>query len=290
MKILIFGSQGQLASEFKKLTTGQKNIFQVGQEQANFLNPEQIEKLISDVKPSHIINAAAYTAVDKAESDQQTALQVNGKILGTIGEAAKKIGASVTHFSTDYVFDGKSSVPYVETDSIHPVNYYGTTKSVGESLLAQSDCKYQIFRISWVYGQYGHNFLKTMLRLGAERAELKIVSDQFGVPTLSSDVAAATWKIINDAELMDKGGIYHMAPQGLTNWHEFAVKIFEMAANDADRFKIVTQSILPITSDQFLSAAKRPQYSLLSSEKLKSTFGLILPHWQQSLASVFKVI
>lgn len=290
MKILIFGSNGQLASEFKKMAEGKNNVLQVGQNQVNFLNSLDVQKLILDFKPSHIINAAAYTAVDKAEYEREVALQVNGTILGPLGESAKKVGAGVTHFSTDYVFDGTSSVPYTEVDPINPVNYYGYTKSVGESLLAQSDCRYQIFRISWVYGQFGHNFLKTMLRLGAERPELKIVSDQFGVPTLSSDVAAATWKIINDRELVQKTGIYHMAPRGLTNWHEFAVQIFELAKKNPEKFKIMAQSILPITSDQFLSAAKRPRYSLLSSEKLAADFGLRLPYWHESLSSVFTVI
>lgn len=302
-KILIFGLNGQLASEFKKITIGQKNIYQVGQDQASFLNPDQIVSLISEVKPTYIINAAAYTAVDKAESDQSSAMQINGNILGIIGESAKKINSSVTHFSTDYVFDGQSSKPYIETDQINPVNYYGLTKSVGDKNLIDSGCNYQIFRVSWVYGRYGHNFLKTMLRLGSEKKELKIVSDQFGVPTLSSDIAQSVWQILKDPSLSEKNGLYHMAPSGQTNWFEFANCIFKLAQKtdlnyrqagseqfDFKKNKIITESVLPISSDQFLSAAKRPRYSLLSSDKLKDTFDVHLPDWQTSLESVFKVI
>ncbi|MBC7456702.1 MAG: dTDP-4-dehydrorhamnose reductase [Bdellovibrionaceae bacterium] len=290
MKILIFGENGQLAQEFKKLTSTNKDVHQVGRSVADFLNPDQVVRLIREYKPTHIINTSAYTAVDKAESEQAAAMHINGLMPGIIGETAKKIDASVTHFSTDYVFNGRSSRPYVETDSIDPVNYYGLTKSVGDKNLSDTGCHHQIYRVSWVYGVYGNNFLKTMLRLGSERPELKIVSDQHGAPTASLEIAEAAWRILKDKQLPDKDGIYHMAPQGETTWFDFTQTIFDRASYKKDQFKIITESVVPITSDQFVSAAKRPKYSLLSSRKLKSTFGVELPEWNESLDKVFKLL
>lgn len=290
MKILIFGSNGQVASEFKKITSENKDVHQVGSQEIDFLKPDQVVQLIREYKPAHIINTAAYTAVDKAESEQSTAMHINGLMPGIIGETAKKIGASVTHFSTDYVFNGRSSKPYVETDVIDPVNYYGLTKSVGDKNLSDTGCHYQIFRVSWVYGIYGNNFLKTMLRLGQERPELKIVSDQHGAPTASFEIAAAVWRILKDKQLPDKNGTYHMSPHGETTWFDFTQEIFDRASYRKDKFKIITESVVPITSDQFVSAAKRPRYSLLSSAKLNVIFGVELPEWNESLNSVFKLL
>ncbi len=283
MKILIFGENGQLASEFKKITLNNREVRQVGRVDADFNNPDQVVEIIRDYKPTHIINAVAYTAVDKAESEKQTALQVNGIMPGIIGEVAKKIQASVTHFSTDYVFDGNKRKPYVETDKIDPVNYYGLTKSVGDKNLFDSGCRHQIFRVSWVYGAYGHNFLKTMLKLGQERNELKIVSDQIGTPTGSHEIASAVWQILKDKQLPDKCGTYHMTPLGETNWYEFATCIFDLAGKRPEKFKIISKSVLPINSIEFISAAKRPRFSLMSSGKLKSTFGTELTEWGESL-------
>lgn len=290
MKILIFGESGQLASEFKKITFENKDVYQVGRDQTDFLKPDQVVKLIREIKPTHIINTAAYTAVDKAESEREIALQINGKMLGIIGEVAKKIEASVMHFSTDYVFNGQSQTPYVETDLIEPINYYGYTKSVGDKNLSDTGCQYQIFRVSWVYGIYGNNFLKTMLRLGKEKVELKIVNDQVGTPTGSTYIAEACSRILKDPLLPDKSGIYHMAPHGITTWFEFTNKIFNLAVKQPDKFQIITKSVVPITSDQFISAAKRPKYSLLSSVKLKNIFNIELPEWNEGLNSIFKTL
>ncbi len=288
MKILIFGENGQLAQELKKLTLQNKEVYQVGSKEIDFLKPDQVIRLIREYKPTHIINTSAYTAVDKAESEQSVAMHINGLMPGIIGETAKKINASVTHFSTDYVFSGASSKPYVETDLIDPVNYYGLSKSVGDKNLSDTGCLHQIFRVSWVYGVFGNNFLKTMLRLGQEKLELKVVNDQRGAPTASFEIAKAVWQILKDKQLPDKDGVYHMAPYGETTWFEFAQAVMDIASYHKERFKIITESIIPLTSDQFISAAKRPQNSLLSSEKLRSVFRVELPDWRESLNVVFK--
>ncbi len=290
MKLLILGENGQLASEFKKITVGNRDVRQAGRADADFQKPDEVVQIIRDYKPTHIINAAAYTAVDKAESEKNVALHINGIMPGIIGEVAKKIQASVTHFSTDYVFAGTGKKPYVETDKIDPVNYYGLTKSVGDKNLADSGCQYQIFRVSWVYGAYGHNFLKTMLKLGQEKTELKIVSDQIGAPTTSLGIASLVWQILQDRQLLDKSGTYHMTPFGKTNWHEFATHIFELAQKRPDRFKIICKSVLPISSAEFISAAKRPQYSLMSSAKLKTSFNVELPEWDENLKLLIKTL
>jgi dTDP-4-dehydrorhamnose reductase len=291
MKTLIFGQTGQLASEFKKLILEQKlnpkEVHQVGSTEADFLKPTEIVKLIKDYRPTQIINCSAYTAVDKAETEKDSALQINGFILGVIGEAAKKIDSSVVHYSTDYVFNGEKKDPYIESDMVQPINYYGYSKSVGEKNLAETCAKFLILRVSWVYGIYGTNFLKTMLRLGQERPELKIVSDQIGAPTSSRVIAETTLALLKDTEVQDKSGIYHMTPYGETSWHGFTEAILERARKNP-KFKIITESIVPITSSQFPTPAKRPKYSLMSAKKLKDTFGLELPEWSESLEAVLK--
>jgi len=288
MKTLIFGKSGQLASEFAKLFAGHKEVYQVGQTEADFQNPLAVSKLIQEVKPKTIINCSAYTAVDKAETEREKALQVNGFIMGVIGESAKKIGASVIHYSTDYVFNGQKETPYVETDSVDPINYYGYSKQVGEKNVLETCPLSFVFRVSWVYGIYGNNFLKTILRLAGERPELKIVSDQHGAPTSSHDIAKATLQVLDDPQFLDKAGLYHMAPQGRTTWYSFTQAILEQAAKAQPSRKIVTESVLPITSDQFPSAAKRPKNSLLLSKKLMDTFQVGLPIWNESVLEVLK--
>ncbi|MFZ3231093.1 MAG: dTDP-4-dehydrorhamnose reductase [Pseudobdellovibrio sp.] len=290
MKALIFGSNGQLACEFKKKFEFDKEIYQVGSSEVDFLKPDQITKLIKEFKPKFIINCSAYTAVDKAESDQATALQINGFALGVMGEAAKKVGATVIHYSTDYVFNGESKIGYNETDKVDPINYYGYSKLIGENNLRETCDKHLIFRVSWVYGIYGNNFLKTILRLAKERLELKIVHDQHGAPTSSSAIAEATLRALADPEVTDKAGLYHMSPHGNTSWYGFTEKILELTVKEQQKFKIITESVIPITSDQFPSAAKRPKNSLLLSKKLMDTFQIELPEWSESLKLVLKAL
>ena len=252
------------------------------------MKPDSVVKLIREFKPTHIINTSAYTAVDKAEIEREAAMQINAHTVGIIGEIAKHIDAAVVHYSTDYVFDGLGKTPYLENHPIKPVNYYGQSKAMGEKNLIDTGCHAYIFRVSWLYGQYGNNFLKTMLKLSQERPELKIVSDQIGAPTASYEVAEATIKILADSQLRDKSGIYHMPAAGETSWHHFAENIIDLAK--FKKYKVITEAVLPITSDQYISAAKRPKYSVLSHLKLQNAFNVYLPEWQHSFKKVFETL
>lgn len=243
-------------------------------------------KLIREYKPKCIINTAAYTAVDKAESEKDVSLQTNGQIMGIIGEVAKKIDASVIHYSTDYVFNGASRIPYTEDDHVDPINHYGKTKLLGEKYLLDTGCQAYIFRVSWVYGKYGNNFLKTILKLMQERPELKIVSDQIGAPTFSYDIAKATVQILSNSQLRDKTGIYHMPAQGQTTWYDFTQLIVDFAKQKSDKYKVITESVVAISSDQFITPAVRPRYSLMSGVKLKTNFQITLPEWDYSVKKV----
>ncbi len=250
------------------------------------MKPDSVVKLIREFKPTHIINTSAFTAVDLAESERDSAMQINAHTVGIIGEIAKHQDAAVIHYSTDYVFDGEAKTPYLENHPIKPVNYYGETKAMGEKHLKDTGCHAYVFRCSWIYGKFGHNFLKTILKFSQERPELKIISDQLGSPTASFEIAEATLKVLADKQLRDKAGIYHIAPEGDTSWFGFAEAIVDMAKFEKQKFTVITESIVPIKSEQFVSAAKRPKYSVLDSGKLKKTFAVSLPHWDYSLKKV----
>lgn len=250
------------------------------------MKPDSVVKLIREFKPTHIINTSAFTAVDKAETERDAAMQINAHTVGIIGEVAKHQDAAVIHYSTDYVFDGKAKAPYLETHPISPVNFYGESKSMGEKHLSDTGCHSYIFRCSWVYGAFGNNFLKTMLRFSQERPELKIIHDQTGAPTASFEIAEATLKVLADKQLRDKAGVYHIAPEGETTWFGFTQAIVDLAKFHKAKYKVITESIVPITSEQFVSAARRPKYSVLNSRKLKTIFNVSLPPWDHSLEKV----
>lgn len=285
MRVLIFGRNGQVARELQRSCASISEMRAIGSDQVNLKDESAIAKAIREFKPSHIVNAAAYTAVDKAEQERELAFKINGHALGVMGEEAKKIQAHIVHYSTDYVFDGTQKTPYLETDLTQPVNAYGESKLQGEHLLAQSGAEHVILRVSWVYGLYGHNFLKTMLRLGAEREELSVVADQVGVPTWSRHIADATAHILRDPNLHSKSGVYHLTPQGQTTWHGFASRIFELAA---DKEKLKVQSVHPIKTEQFPTPAKRPASSLMNSDKVQKVFGVRLPQWDESLTMLMQ--
>ncbi len=287
MKILIFGESGQLAQEFKRVHIAVP-VLQLGRSKVDFLNPATIRRAIDEARPTHIINTAAYTLVDQAEEHRDLALQVNAEALSVIGESAKALGAFVFHFSTDYVFDGEKTTPYVETDLTNPINEYGYSKLMGELALLNSGCKQITLRISWVYSQFGQNFVKTILKRAESNKILKIVCDQVGVPTSASDVAESVVKLIFDRQLNDKSGLYHMAGTGPVTWHKYAEKIIEFAKEDPAKFSLITESLLPVSSQEYMTAAKRPKNSVLSSSKLKNTFGISLPPWEESLKEVLK--
>lgn len=242
--------------------------------------PDTLARAFDAVRPRLVVNAAAYTAVDKAESEPDVAEAVNALAPGVIGELAARRGAAVVHYSTDYVFDGELDRPYREEDATAPAGVYGRTKLRGEQALLDATADALIFRTAWVYGRHGHNFLRTMLRLFRERDELRVVDDQIGSPTWSRMIAEATAQIIarlegEPARIGELGGIYHLTAAGRTSWHGFAAAILEGSGLDC--------RLLPISTREYPTPARRPAWSVLDNSKLFETFGLRLPDWDLSL-------
>lgn len=248
-KILMFGESGLVSFRIKEILRDQVITF--GHQSVNFENPEQILRTLEEVKPDLIINAAAYTAVDLAEDEIEKSNQVNGFAVGVIADWAFKNNSYVIHFSTDYVFDGTKTTPYMPDDKPHPINQYGHSKLLGEQLLQRSGCQYTLFRISWIYDERGKNFYTTMLRLMNERPQVSVVNDQQGMPTSAKWVAEQVVNMIKQNQLPE--GITHLAPQGLKSWYDFAVEIKQQHAFKCD--------VIAITTAQFVSKAKRPLWS-----------------------------
>ncbi len=277
-KILIFGKNGQVGWELQRSLGLCEDAVFLGREDlgGNLLDVEHLISRILDERPEIVFNAAAYTAVDAAESDQETATKVNTTAVQAMAEACKHIGALLVHYSTDYVFDGSSSQAWKESDSINPVNFYGLTKAQGEQAILKSGCSAFIFRTSWVYGVHGKNFMKTMLRLGKTKAKLGIVSDQIGAPTSAEFIAdVSSWLAINKRPTNTE--IIHLVPNGVTSWYEFAKNIFE----NADGENLAIREVTPLTSDQYPTAAKRPLNSRMDNSKLISMLPSgVVKDWQ----------
>lgn len=276
--ILITGANGQLGNEMQAIAASSSNY--------NFLFTDKEELAIDDlnalqeffkIQPIYFcVNCAAYTAVDKAESEMELANRINGLAVGYLAAVCKENNSGFIHISTDYVFDGAADSPYVENHPVNPVNAYGTTKLNGEVLAQQNNPTTIIIRTSWVYSFFGNNFVKTMLRLMKERESLNVVSDQLGCPTYAADLAAAIMKIIeSNSTEKNIAGIYHYSNRGVTNWHEFA-----MAINGFSGSKCIVN---PITTSQYPTPAKRPQYSVMDTSKIQQTFNLQIPEWKESL-------
>lgn len=248
--------------------------------------PDTLRSIIRENKPQIIINAAAYTAVDKAESEVEAAMAVNGIAPGILAEEAERFGASLIHISTDYVFDGNNSRPYLETDTINPLSVYGKTKLRGEEAIQKFCTNYFILRTAWVYGSFGKsNFVKTMLRLGGEREELRVVSDQIGSPTWARDIADAIAQILPQLR-PEMTGIYHYTNSGVASWYDFAVTIFEEAQQLG--FPLKVQRVVPISTSEYPTLARRPSYSVLSCAKITKVLGTYPPQWRQSLRQMIK--
>lgn len=261
--ILVFGKNGQVSTALREILPDATFL---SSQEANFLNPQGILEALNQLKPSVVINASAYTAVDKAEQDKETALTINATTPGTIAKWCAEHNATLIHYSTDYVFNGEGERPWLETDPTSPVNWYGETKLRGEKAIQESGCKAYIFRISWVYSPWGSNFPKTILRLAHEREELKIVNDQWGAPTDARDVAKLTAHLAGN---LDKNaecpapGIYHLRFEDFQTWYQFAQRIVSDARTAGVPLK-VTQ-ISPVTSEEFPTPAKRPKNSRLGT-------------------------
>ena len=303
--ILLTGKTGQVGGELLRLLPQLGEVFAPGREQMDLSKPDDIRRTILDVRPQLIVNAAAYTAVDQAETDQATAQAINQQAPELMASEAKKIGATLVHYSTAYVFDGMKRVPYDETDSPNPINIYGKTKFAGEQAIRSAGVPHLIFRTAWVYATRGRNFLLAIVRLAAEREELRIVSDQVGAPTCATDLAAGTCKILAGISMRNRGqlvfaeasGTYHMSAAGQTTWFNFAKRILEEAkANSrnltwlADATKgrqLIAQRLTPISTEEFGAPARRPAYSVLSNSHLMQSFGLALPDWRSQLQRCF---
>jgi len=305
--ILLTGKTGQLGSELNRLLPKLGEVIAPDRKELDLLDPEKIRQIIRDAKPQLIVNAAAYTAVDAAETDQANALAVNAEAPRLLALEAKKIGAVLVHFSTDYVFDGSTRAPYEETDPTNPINVYGKTKLAGEQAVRSSGVPHLIFRAAWIYATRGRNFLLTILRLATEREELKIVRDQVGAPTCAADIAAATAKILtniygrnDDASTFSEiSGTYHITAAGETTWYDFAKAILDEASHasqDLSWFAAATQGhpllarrIIPITTAEYGSRPPRPAYHVLSNSRLTQTFGITLPDWRTQLHKCFAI-
>jgi dTDP-4-dehydrorhamnose reductase len=292
MKILLTGSNGQVGFELQKKLNAPGDVIATDREELDLTNPDAIRQFIDQTKPDIIINPAAYTAVDKAESEPELARLINAVAPGVLASMASELDIPLVHFSTDYVFDGLKKEPYVETDLTNPQSIYGKTKCEGEEKI-RTHTKHIILRTSWVFGSHGNNFLKTMLRLITEKDSLNIVSDQWGSPASASMLSDVTFKIV-DTILKNKNfndyGTYHVTSDGETNWHEYASLISSEAMKLNIKVKCTPDKIHPILTSEYPTAAKRPLNSRLNTDKLKKTFMLELPHWESEVKRVLKEI
>ncbi len=287
--ILVTGVNGQVGWELQRVLAPLGKVIALTREQLDLSQPDAIRTCVRAHRPDYILNPAAYTAVDKAESDTTLAMAVNGIAPGIFAEEAKKLGALLIHYSTDYVFDGTKTAPYVETDSPNPKSVYGKTKLAGEQAIQAIAGRHFILRTSWVYGVHGGNFIKTILRLAKERSELRIVADQFGAPTSAHLIAQATLQILQHAQRdAAPSGVYHLTTGGQTNWHYYAQEIVRLAQQYDDALAQKTLTIHPIATHEYPLPAPRPHNSVLATEKIKQTFGVDLPQWNEELAQCMR--
>ena len=293
MKILLFGKNGQLGWELNRSLQPLGEVIALGREEADFSQPENLRDIVGVIKPDIIVNAAAYTAVDKAEEEEVLATTVNGDSPGVLAEEAKKYGALLVHYSTDYVFDGTKATPYTEADEPNPINAYGRSKLAGEQSIMLSGCDYIILRTSWVYSDRGNNFLLKIIQLAYEKEELNIVCDQRGAPTWVWLIADRTAQIISFIDSRRNSGIfspgiYHLVTRGCTTWYEFAKQIIKEEESLQGDGIILVKILNPVSSDEFITRAKRPSNTCLSIEVTENKFGIEMPEWGFALKLYFQ--
>lgn len=288
-KILVTGKNGQVGWELQRTLAPLGQIIALDAEDMDLSDVDAIRRKVREIAPNIIVNPAAHTAVDKAESEPDLAMAINGTAAGVLAEEAKKLDALLIHYSTDYVFNGSKASPYVESDTPDPQSVYGKTKLAGEQAIQAMGGKHVILRTSWVYGVHGGNFVKTILRLAKERSELRIVADQYGAPTWARLLAESTAQIIGKYS-EDKSGVYHLTSGGRTNWHQFAEEIVRLARQYDDALKEKPLTIHPIATHEYPVPAKRPANSSLSTAKIHTTFGLELPQWDADLAKCVRLL
>jgi dTDP-4-dehydrorhamnose reductase len=287
-RILLIGKIGQVGWELRRTLAPMGRITCVDFPEIDLTKGDSIRQWVRETRPNIVINAAAYTAVDKAESEPDKAMSINGVAPGILAEEAKQSGALLVHYSTDYVFDGAKTTPYVETDSPNPLGAYGRSKLAGDEAVRAVGGAHLIFRLCWVYGARGQNFMLTMMRLAREREELRVVGDQIGCPTWSRMIAEATAQAVKQAVSAPDPdaltGTYHLASSGTTSWHGFAEAIVKLMPAEGRRCARVEA----ISTTEYPTPTKRPAYSVLACDKLEHAFGLRLPHWEESLKQVLE--
>ena len=287
MKLLVTGANGQVGCELRQSLAPLGEVIALDRAACDLARPAEVARILRAATPDVIVNAAAYTAVDRAEQEEELATLINGTAVGEIAQAARQLGALLIHYSTDYVFDGRKDAPYAEDDVPSPISAYGRSKLAGERAIAQCGGRYLIVRTSWIYAARGHNFLKTVLRLARERDELRIVEDQIGAPTWARDLAAATAVMTRQARqeiARDdfESGLFHVTGSGATSWFVFAKAVVKQA----EQYGLLARKskIVPIASSEYPVAATRPKNSRLSGARARHRFQIALPEWEQSLA------
>jgi len=290
-RILLTGPNGQVGWELQRSLVSLGDVVALGREGLDLRNPDEIRAVVREVKPSVIVNAAAYTAVDKAEDEPDLAMTINGAAPGVLAEEAKRFGAAIVHYSTDYVFDGGGDRPWHEDDQPNPLNEYGRSKLAGERAIQAVGVAHLILRTSWVYGLHGNNFVKTMLRLGAEREELSVVDDQVGAPTSARVIADITGQILAQGRgdvaglLRERGGVVHLSCRGETSWRGFAEAIFRLARERG--VPLTVGVVKPVAGKDYPSKAVRPGNSRLDNQRLPQRFSLCPPAWEVALEQSF---
>ena len=284
MKILLLGANGQVGWELRRTLAPLGDVMACGRAEADLADLERLREIVRAAKADVIVNAAAYTAVDKAESEPALAARVNATAVELLAAEARRAEAWLVHFSTDYVFDGKKVGAYVETDTAHPISVYGATKYQGEQAIRAAGGKHLIFRTSWVYAPRGRNFPRTILNLARTRDELTVVADQIGAPTSAALIAKVTAQVLHSAGGSEAaGGTYHLTAAGETSWHAYAQRLLRLAAARGFVLKATADHVRPVATADYPTPAKRIANSLLATHKLRDTFGLTLPPWDAHL-------
>ncbi|MCE1199899.1 MAG: dTDP-4-dehydrorhamnose reductase [Marinilabiliales bacterium] len=286
MKILVTGSNGQLGRCLRDLEGSDPSLsfLFTDIEELDICNEKAVQDFVAREQPEAVVNCAAYTAVDKAEKEGAEAERINHLAAGYLATACRKSHARLIHLSTDYLFDGKKSTPYTETDIVKPTSVYGISKLGGETAVLRNDPGAILIRTSWLYSAYGNNFVKTMLRLGKEKSEVSVVSDQIGTPTYAGDLAEVIVRILSltaSAPSRFQPGIYHYSNEGVASWYDFAMAVFECS-------EMTAVNVRPIDTASYPTPVQRPSYSVLNKSKIKATFGLQIPHWRESLKKCLK--
>ncbi len=284
--VLLFGAAGQLGRELQLVLPAWGPVTALTHQDVDLSDAQALRERVRHHQPRWIVNAAAYTAVDKAEQEQALAHAINGQAPGVLAEEAARLGAGLVHYSTDYVFNGRSTIPYVETDPTDPLSVYGLTKRDGERAVQASGARHLLFRSSWVVGAHGQNFLKTMLRLAQERDNLRVVADQQGVPTSAAWMAQVTLLAMRCSDAQGLSGLFHLTPTGHTTWHAYAQFLLTQARSLGWSLSVQPEQVQAITTADYPLPAARPANSLLNQSLLSNTLGLAVPPWQEGVTAV----